>query len=102
MVKHSLTEELRSEMELLDRTVDILTAIKKDQPIGINTLSERLEIESHKVRYSLRLLEKESIIEPTAKGAMITDKHEKFEKELIEELREMENNLEKMITALSE
>ena len=56
MAEHSLTNELRSELEMIERTIKILDVVKKEQPIGINKLSEKMDIEEHKIRYSLRLL----------------------------------------------
>ncbi len=98
MVEHSLTNELKSELEMIERTIRILDMVKKEQPIGINKLSEKMDIDEHKIRYSLRLLQKDKIIEPTRYGASLTEKHEKFEKGLIEELQ----NMEKIIKELTE
>ncbi len=102
MVEHSVTDEIESEMDLLKRTIKILSAVKKMQPIGISKLSEELSLEEHKVRYSLRLLEKEKIIEPTAAGARLTEKHDKFEKVLLEDLKNMKETLEELIDTVSE
>ncbi|MFP3872596.1 MAG: winged-helix domain-containing protein [Candidatus Natronoplasma sp.] len=101
MVEDSVTDEIGSEMRLLERTIKILSIIKKKQPIGIKKLSEELGIEEHKVRYSLRLLEREQIIEPTAVGAKLTEKHEKFEKVLLDDLNEMKATLEELIDTVS-
>lgn len=102
MVEHSVTDEVESEMELLERTINILSAVKKMQPIGINKLSEVLDLDEHKVRYSLRLLEKEKIIEPTPTGAKLTEKHDKFEKVLSEDLKDLKETLEELIDTASE
>ena len=96
MAEHSLTNELRSELEMIERTIKILDVVKKEQPIGINKLSEKMDIEEHKIRYSLRLLQKDKIIEPTKHGASLTEKHEKFERELIEELKDMGKTIEEL------
>jgi len=96
MAEHSLTNELRSELEMIERTIKILDVVKKEQPIGINKLSEKMDIEEHKIRYSLRLLQKDKIIEPTKHGASLTEKHEKFERELIEELKDMGRTIEEL------
>jgi len=100
MPEHSLTDELRSELKMIERTIKILDMVKKEQPIGISKLSEKMNIEEHKIRYSLRLLQKDNIIEPTRYGASLTKRHEKFEKELIEELQEMEQTIEDLIEML--
>ncbi len=83
-----LTESLKKEMKLLERTIRIMNIIEEEAPIGIKKLSKKLEIPEHKVRYSLRMLQKEKLIRPTAKGADITEKHEEF-KAHIRELLEM-------------
>ncbi len=51
----------------------MLKAIMENQPIGIIRLSELLNYPQHKVRYSLRILEQEGLIEPSPDGAMTTD-----------------------------
>ncbi|MBS3781655.1 MAG: transcriptional regulator [Candidatus Thermoplasmatota archaeon] len=100
MSEHSLSDELESELKVIERTIKILDVVKKEQPIGISKLSEKMGIEEHKIRYSLRLLQKDKIIEPTSHGASLTEKHEKFENELIEDLQEMEQTIEEMIEML--
>jgi len=100
MAKHSLTNELGSELKMIERTIKILDVVKKEQPIGISKLSEEMGIDEHKIRYSLRLLQKEKIIEPTKHGASLTEKHDKFEKELIKNLQEMKQTIEDLIEML--
>jgi len=51
----------------------MLQAIMEHEPIGIIRLSEQLNIPQHKVRYSLRILEQEGLIQPSPDGAIITD-----------------------------
>lgn len=100
MTEHSLTDELESELEVIERTIKILEVIKREQPIGISKLSKKMDIEEHKIRYSLRLLQKDKIIEPTSHGASLTEKHKKFEKELIEDLKKMEKTINELIDML--
>ena len=69
----SMAEKLEDEIELLARHIDMLKMVRANQPIGIIRLSEELGLEKHKVRYSLRLLEKEGLIQPSRDGAMVTD-----------------------------
>ncbi len=100
MTEHSLTDKLESELKMMERTIKILDVVKKEQPIGISKLSEKMNIEEHKIRYSLRLLQKDKIIKPTKLGASLTEKHEKFEKDLIEDLQEMKHTIEDLIKML--
>ena len=71
----------------------------RDEPIGILKLAEETKIPSHKVRYSLRVLEQEDLIRATAPGAVTTNQTVSFLKELdsmIEDLSRKAENL-KMI-----
>ena len=69
----SLTSKLEDEVSLMQRHVHMLKAIMENQPIGIIRLSELLNYPQHKVRYSLRILEQEGLIEPSPDGAVTTD-----------------------------
>ena len=74
----SIFDRAFEEIELIGRHIDMLKVTKKMQPIGIIRLSEVLGIPKHKVRYSLRLLEKEGLIIATNEGAMVSDRYEEF------------------------
>ncbi len=65
-------------MDRIERHILMLKTTKRNQPVGIIRLSELLDIPKHKVRYSLRLLEKEGLIVATSEGAMVTEKYEEF------------------------
>ena len=69
----SLTSKLEDEVSLMQRHVHMLKAIMENQPIGIIRLSELLNYPQHKVRYSLRILEQEGLIEPSPDGAVTTE-----------------------------
>ena len=73
-----LTSKIEGEIELLCRHVQMLRAIMEHEPIGIIRLSEQLGIPQHKVRYSLRILEQEGLIQPSPDGAIITDNVQPF------------------------
>ncbi|MDR1403952.1 MAG: hypothetical protein LBJ20_00045 [Candidatus Methanoplasma sp.] len=70
------------EADLIGRHIEMLRVTKELQPIGIIRLSEVLGIPKHKVRYSLRLLEKDGLIVATNEGAMVSDRYEEFIREL--------------------
>ena len=74
----SLTSKLEDEVSLMQRHVNMMKAIMENQPIGIIRLSELLNYPQHKVRYSLRILEQESLIEPSPDGAVTTEKLDDF------------------------
>ena len=94
----SLTYKLDAEMALLERHIKVLKAVIENQPVGIIKLSHMLNMPEHKVRYSLRLLEQEGIIEASPTGAKITIKASKA----IEDIRDFVNNMEKRCEGISE
>jgi predicted transcriptional regulator len=73
-----LVNRIEEELDLLARNVDILEKLSKSPPIGIIRLSEALHLPIHKTRYSLHLLEREGVIQPSADGAVVTDKAAEF------------------------
>ena len=69
-----LTKGFRDELDLLGRHVRMLRFVQEHGPIGIIALSKKLGTPKHKVRYSLRILEKEGYIRPSTQGAVATEK----------------------------
>jgi predicted transcriptional regulator len=65
-----MVERLTTQVEKERRDMRILKAVIEDGPIGIVKLSDRTGIPEHKVRYSLRMLENDDLIEPTPNGAI--------------------------------
>ncbi len=87
----AITYKLDTEMELIERHIKVLKAVIENQPVGIIKLSHMLNMPEHKIRYSLRLLEQEGIIEASPSGAKITIKA----KEALEEIRKFVRDMEK-------
>jgi len=81
------------EMDLMERHLQMLKVTKEYQPVGIIRLSEILDIPKHKVRYSLRLLEREGLIIATSEGATVTDKYDQFMDELSTHLDKLEKRI---------
>ena len=73
-----LVDRIASELELLARNVDVLERLTGKPPMGIIRLSESLKLPIHKVRYSLHLLEREGVIQPSADGAVVTDRAREY------------------------
>jgi predicted transcriptional regulator len=73
-----LVDRIAGELELLSRNVDILERLSGHLPMGIIRLSEALHLPIPKVRYSLHLLEREGVIQPSSDGAVVTDKAKEF------------------------
>jgi predicted transcriptional regulator len=63
-------DRLADQVEKESRDLAILEAVIADGPIGIVRLAEETEIPEHKVRYSLRMLENDELVEPTPQGAV--------------------------------
>ena len=92
--KSILTNKIESEIELLERHVKMLNAIMEHEPIGIIRLSELLDIPQHKVRYSLRILEQEGLINPSPEGAVTTEKLQSFFAEHLTQQRALSARIE--------
>jgi len=69
---------VEKEVEMMERHLEVLARVRENEPIGIVKLAERTGYPNHKVRYSLRVLEEESVIEPTEQGAVTTEHAEEF------------------------
>jgi predicted transcriptional regulator len=72
--RSSVTSVAEKELGLLERHIEVLKTVKKHGPIGIIKLSQMTGQPQHMIRYSLRTLEKDGIIEPSPQGAVVTDK----------------------------
>lgn len=99
MVTEDMIDRLEKEVEMLSRHLDVFSRVVQDEPIGIVNLSNETGHPHHKVRYSLRILEEEELIEPTSTGAVCTDEAESFLSNhgdsidhLIERLEEVSNS----------
>lgn len=69
----ALTSVIENELDILKRHIDILNILQEQQPIGIIKISETTGYAQHMVRYSLRILEQEGLIEPSSRGAILTN-----------------------------
>jgi len=90
----SMLDRVKEEVELLSRHIDMLKLIKELQPIGIIRLSEVLGLPKHKVRYSLRLLEKDGLILATTDGAKVSENYGEFMQDLPKRLDGLIEQLE--------
>nr|WP_193366321.1 winged helix-turn-helix transcriptional regulator [Halosimplex carlsbadense] len=66
-------ERLTKQVEKEERDLRILEAVIESGPIGIVRLSEETDVPEHKVRYSLRMLEDDELVDPTPNGAIPAD-----------------------------
>jgi len=63
---------------MLERHLEVLRMVLENEPIGILKMSNETGHPHHKIRYSLRVLEEASLIEPTSQGAATTDETSEF------------------------
>ena len=69
-----LTSVIEAELDILKRHIHVLKTLQEHQPMGIIKLSEITNYPQHMVRYSLRILEQDGLVEPSPQGAVTTDK----------------------------
>ena len=98
--KCALTSVIETEIAILNRHVNILQKLQKDQPMGIIKLSELTEYPQHMVRYSLRILEQDGIIEPSSKGAITTPKVPETLNQLKKSLKDISLSVNELIKEL--
>lgn len=84
------------EIELIERHIKMLHVTKKNQPVGIIRLSEILDLPRHKVRYSLRILEKDGAIIATPDGAIVSEKYDVFMKDISDYLTKLVDRIEEV------
>lgn len=83
-----MIESLKREIELTDRHITILGIIYQNEPVGVVKLSDESGYDHHEIRYSLRILEENELIDPTNSGAVTTDKCNEYMGELDEKIDE--------------
>lgn len=93
-----MMDQLEDEVEMLERHLEVLETVIANEPIGIVKTSKEIGYPHHKVRYSLRTLEEEGLIEPTSQGATTTDRAEEFVDNVNEKLDTAIEKLDSMET----
>ncbi len=68
----------------------------ENEPIGIVKMSNETGYPHHKVRYSLRVLEEENLIEPSSQGAITTEDTADFVDDLDDKIDEIVEKLDGM------
>ncbi|MEF8878775.1 MAG: hypothetical protein V5A64_00090 [Candidatus Thermoplasmatota archaeon] len=89
----NLTNVAEKEIDLLGRHVEVLKTVQKHGPIGIIRLSKMTDQPQHMIRYSLRKLENDGVIEPSPNGAMVTNK-------AAETLESLEDSIDELTTTM--
>ena len=78
----AMIDRLEKEVDMLERHLEVLRMVIDNEPIGIVKMSNETGYPRHKVRYSLRVLEEETLIEPSSQGAITTDRTAEFVSDL--------------------
>ena len=91
-----MIDRLENEVDMLRRHLHVLAIVIETEPIGIVKMSNETGYPHHKVRYSLRALEEESLIEPTSQGAVTTDQTSGFVDGLDENIDDITDKLNGM------
>ncbi len=98
--QHKLTiamiDRLEKEVDMLERHLQVLRMVIENEPIGIVKMSNETGYPHHKVRYSLRVLEEENLIEPSSQGAITTEQTGEFVDDLDDKIDEIIDKLEGM------
>lgn len=81
---------------MLERHLKVLRMVIGNEPIGIVKMSNETGYPHHKVRYSLRVLEEENLIEPSSQGAITTDRTAEFVDDLDGKLDEITDKIGEM------
>ncbi len=68
----SLFSEIEDSLETLKRHISVIKTLLSEQPMGIIRISQETNLPEHKIRYSLRILERDNIISPSKEGAILT------------------------------
>ena len=88
-----MIKKMKDEIELISRHLDVARAVADNQPIGIMKLSELLNEPSHRIRYSLHVLEHLGYIRASPDGAVATDS-------TVELFAHLNGNLDELIRML--
>jgi predicted transcriptional regulator len=91
-----MIDRLEKEVDMLERHLQVLKMVIENEPIGIVKMSNETGYPHHKVRYSLRVLEEENLIEPSSQGAITTERTQEFVDELDEKLDQTVDKLGEM------
>lgn len=90
-----MIDRVKKETEMMRRHMKVLNTVDKNGPVGIVKLSDKTGFPRHKVRYSLKVLEQEELIEPTNKGARATENAKHFKQNL-------DDDVDKLIETLKD
>jgi predicted transcriptional regulator len=88
-----MIESIERQVTMLDRHLHVLQLVIANEPIGIVKISDETGYPRHKIRYSLRVLEADSLIKPTNLGAVTTEKTASYVTDHDERVGDLSNRL---------
>jgi predicted transcriptional regulator len=91
-----MMHRLETEVDMLLRHLQVLDLVIENEPIGIVKMSNETGYRHHKIRYSLRVLEEQSLIEPTSQGATTTNQTTVYVDGLDENITRLTDKLNRM------
>jgi predicted transcriptional regulator len=91
-----MIDRLEKEVDMLERHLQVLRMVIENEPIGIVKMSNETGYPHHKVRYSLRVLEEENLIEPSSQGAITTESTQEFVDDLDGKVNTIVDQLQEM------
>ncbi len=84
-----MLRKMKDEIELLSRHIEVVKAVSDHEPIGIMKLAELLDLPSHRIRYSLHVLEQLGYIRASPDGAVATPRTAELFQHLNDDLDEL-------------
>ncbi len=96
----SLFREIKTDLETVRRHLSIIQTLLREQPVGIIKISHETGIPEHKIRYSLRVLEKEGLILPSREGAILTPEFIDNKEKIADEAKELADQMAEMYHGL--
>jgi len=91
-----MLKRMKEEIELLSRHIEVARTVAEHQPIGIMKLAEILDLPSHRIRYSLHVLEQLGYIRASSEGAVATERT----RELFTHLNEDLDDIIRLVNAM--
>jgi predicted transcriptional regulator len=95
-----LTNVIETELSILQRHINVLKTLKSNEPMGIIKLAETTRYPQHMVRYSLRILEQDGLIEPSPHGAVTTTEMTETMSSLRKSLQKIHQTVENIMKTL--
>ncbi|GGM70726.1 hypothetical protein GCM10007108_05960 [Thermogymnomonas acidicola] len=95
-LENSIFKEIQNDIETVKRHITIITTLLREQPAGIIRISQVTKMPEHKIRYSLRILEREGLIEPSREGAILTPKFVDNKQKIAEQAKKLAKEMEEI------